>query len=48
MVLSGSRDLIYKADTHGAAVRRLSPRCSGYCLGDNSPTYTRSGAKNCV
>ena len=45
MVLSGSRDLIYKADTHGATVRRLSPRCAGYCLGDNSPTYTRSGAK---
>ena len=45
MVLSGSRDLIYKADAHGATVRRLSPRCAGYCLGDNSPTYTRSGAK---
>ena len=45
MVLSGSHDLINKADAQGAAIRRLSPRCSGYCLGDNSPTYTRSGAK---
>jgi len=45
MVLSGSHDLIYKADTDGAAVRRLSPRCAGNCLGDSFPTYTRSGAK---
>jgi Tol biopolymer transport system component len=44
MVLSDSHDLIYKADTNGAAVRRLS-RCAGNCLGDGSPTYTRSGAK---
>jgi TolB protein len=45
MVLSGSHDLIYKADTAGTVVRLLSPRCAGNCLGDSSPTYTRSGAK---
>ena len=44
MVLSGSHDLIYKADADGAAVRRLGPRCAGNCLGDSFPTYTRSGA----
>jgi len=45
MVLSGTHDLIYKADTDGADVRQLSPRCAGKCLGDGSPTYTRSGAR---
>ena len=45
MVLSGSRDLIYKAGADGAAVRRLGPRCAGNCLGDSSPTYSRSGAR---
>ena len=45
MVLSNNHDLIYEADKDGAAVRRLSPRCAGNCLGDGSPTYTRTGAK---
>jgi len=44
MVLSDSRDLIYKTDTNGATVRRLSPQCAGNCLGDTAPTYSRSGA----
>jgi TolB protein len=44
MVLSGSHDLIYEVDTDGAAVRRLSPRCAGNCLGDSSRAYNRSGA----
>ena len=45
IILGGSHDLIYKADTDGATLRRLSPRCAGNCLGDSSPTYSRSGAK---
>ena len=44
IILGGSHDLIYRTDTNGAAVRRLSPRCAGNCLGDSSPTYARSGA----
>jgi Tol biopolymer transport system component len=45
IILGGSHDLIYRADTNGAPVRRLSPRCAGNCLGDSSPTYSHSGAK---
>jgi len=45
MILSDSHELIYKANTNGAAVRRLSPPCAGNCLGDSSPTYSRSGAR---
>jgi TolB protein len=42
---SDSPNLIYTTRLDGKGFRRLSPRCTGRCLADNFPVYTRSGAK---
>ena len=44
-VVSTNRDLMYTSAVDGRGVRRLSPRCSGQCLGDDNPVVTRSGTK---
>ena len=42
---AGSRDLIYKTAADGNGASRVSPSCTGLCLGDDFPAYARSGMK---
>jgi Tol biopolymer transport system component len=43
VVLSANRDLMYSMRPDGSDMRRISPRCTGRCLGDDNPAFTRSG-----
>jgi Tol biopolymer transport system component len=45
VVLSTHRDLIYTMRPDGTGLRRLSPSCTGHCIGDDSPVFTRSGKR---
>lgn len=37
--------LLYGANVDGSGIVRLSPRCSGRCLGDGFPSFSRDGAR---
>ena len=43
--LSANRDIIYTMRLDGSDLRRISPRCTGRCLGDDDPAFTRSGMR---
>ena len=45
VVLSANRDIMYTMRPDGSGLRRISPRCSGRCLGDDNPAFTRSGTR---
>jgi Tol biopolymer transport system component len=38
-------DLLYRVSPDGGAVTRISPGCTGKCLGDDFPAFSRSGSK---
>src|SRR5207248_11690060 len=40
-----SHDVMYRAHADGSGRVRLSPACTGNCLGDDFPAYAPSGAK---
>jgi Tol biopolymer transport system component len=45
-VLRGlSSDLIYRMDSDGGGLTRLSPPCRGGCIGDGFPSYSLRGSK---
>jgi Tol biopolymer transport system component len=45
VVLSASRDIMYTMRPDGGDLRRISPPCTGHCLGDDEPAFTRSGTR---
>ena len=45
VVLSPNRDLMYTMRPDGSDLRRISPPCTGRCLGDDEPAFTRSGTR---
>jgi Tol biopolymer transport system component len=45
VVLSPNRDIIYTLHPDGSGLRRISPPCTGRCLGDDEPALTRSGTR---
>lgn len=44
-VISANRDIIYAMHPDGSDMRRISPRCTKRCLGDDTPAFTRSGTR---
>ena len=45
VVVSANRDIMFTMRADGGDLRRISPRCTGRCLGDDDPAFTQSGTR---